>query len=71
MNRLPHHRSFLRGIHWSPVDSPQKGQNAEILYWSYGYPQQAFEPIVELYLDFEYNDAHMTPAQGTYLLWNR
>ena len=23
--KVPHHCSFLRGIHWSPVDSPHKG----------------------------------------------
>ena len=33
-NKIPHYWPFVRGIHWSPVNSPHKGQWHETLMFS-------------------------------------
>ena len=40
---FPHHWPFVRGIHWSPVNSPHNGQWRTVWYFLWSAPEQTVE----------------------------
>ena len=49
--RFPHYWSFVRGIHWQPVDSHHKGpSNVVLWYFHCSRSKQAVEPTADLTL---------------------
>ena len=55
---FPYYLPFVRAIHWSPMDSPHKGQWREALMFLWSAPEQKVEQTIEMLVIWDTHLAH-------------